>query len=62
MSLSDDLVRIDLLVENMVRKIEKQYVEVAGDTDPLTVSAVDDWAGCEVERTVSARVVNGRNS
>lgn len=37
MSLSDDLVRIDMLVENMVRKIEKQYTEVAGDQDPLKV-------------------------
>lgn len=32
MQLSDDLVRIDMLVENMVRKIEKQYAEVAGDS------------------------------
>ena len=32
MQLSDDLVRIDMLVENMVRKIEKQYLEVAGQT------------------------------
>lgn len=31
MQLSDDLVRIDMLVENMVRKIEKQYAEVAGE-------------------------------
>lgn len=37
MSLSDDLVRIDMLVENMVRKIEKQYQEVAGDQEPLKV-------------------------
>ncbi|CAM9365570.1 unnamed protein product, partial [Sphacelaria rigidula] len=40
MSLSDDLVRIDMLVENMVRKIEKQYTEVAGDQDPLKVGGV----------------------
>lgn len=40
MSLSDDLVRIDMLVENMVKKIEKQYQEVAGDQDPLKVSVV----------------------
>lgn len=38
MSLSDDLVRIDMLVENMVKKIEKQYQEVAGDQDPLKVN------------------------
>lgn len=31
MQLSDDLVRIDMLVENIVRKIEKQYVEVTGE-------------------------------
>lgn len=38
MQLSDDLVRIDMLVENMVRKIEKQYAEVAGDSaEPLKV-------------------------
>lgn len=40
MSLSDDLVRIDMLVENMVKKIEKQYQEVAGDQDPLKVGGV----------------------
>eukprot|EP00903_Cladosiphon_okamuranus_P021617 g19876.t1 len=35
MQLSDDLVRIDMLVENMVRKIEKQYLEVAGETPEI---------------------------
>lgn len=39
MQLSDDLVRIDMLVENMVRKIEKQYTEVAGESpEALKVS------------------------
>ena len=39
MQLSDDLVRIDMLVENMVHKIEKQYAEVAGETpETLKVS------------------------
>lgn len=41
MHLSDDLVRIDMLVENMVRKIEKQYAEVAGDSpEALKVAGV----------------------
>lgn len=35
MQLSDDLVRIDMLVENMVRKIEKQYLEVAGESPEI---------------------------
>lgn len=39
MQLSDDLVRIDMLVENMVRKVEKQYQEVAGESpEQLKVS------------------------
>ncbi|CAB1109257.1 unnamed protein product [Ectocarpus sp. CCAP 1310/34] len=41
MHLSDDLVRIDMLVENMVRKIEKQYIEVAGEaSETLKVAGV----------------------
>ncbi|CAM9746359.1 unnamed protein product [Pylaiella littoralis] len=41
MQLSDDLVRIDMLVENMVRKIEKQYAEVAGEgSETLKVAGV----------------------
>eukprot|EP00904_Undaria_pinnatifida_P007842 jgi/Undpi1/4188/HiC_scaffold_16.g07555.m1 len=41
MQLSDDLVRIDMLVENMVRKIEKQYTEVAGESpEALKVAGV----------------------
>ncbi|CAN0395378.1 unnamed protein product [Ectocarpus sp. 13 AM-2016] len=41
MQLSDDLVRIDMLVENMVRKIEKQYMEVAGEaSETLKVAGV----------------------
>lgn len=42
MQLSDDLVRIDMLVENMVRKIEKQYAEVAGEA-PETLKV-----GCHI--------------
>lgn len=47
MHLSDDLVRIDMLVENMVRKIEKQYTEVAGEaSETLKVRACQlDGAG-----------------
>lgn len=42
MQLSDDLVRIDMLVENMVRKIEKQYTEVAGESpEALKVSLLN---------------------
>lgn len=41
MQLSDDLVRIDMLVENMVRKVEKQYIEVAGDSpEALKVNVI----------------------
>ncbi|CAM9542679.1 unnamed protein product, partial [Discosporangium mesarthrocarpum] len=40
MSLSDELVRIDLLVENMVRKIEKQYAEVDGTGEELKIGTL----------------------
>eukprot|EP00611_Tribonema_gayanum_P032136 TRINITY_DN946_c0_g1_i3.p1 TRINITY_DN946_c0_g1~~TRINITY_DN946_c0_g1_i3.p1 ORF type:complete len:444 (-),score=205.05 TRINITY_DN946_c0_g1_i3:383-1714(-) len=41
MSLSDELVRVDGMVENVVRKIEKQYADVAGrDAEPLRVGAL----------------------
>ncbi|CAN0461622.1 unnamed protein product [Hapterophycus canaliculatus] len=40
MQLSDDLVRIDMLVENIVRKIEKQYVEVTGE-EPASLKVSD---------------------
>ncbi|CAM9625700.1 unnamed protein product [Scytosiphon promiscuus] len=44
MQLSDDLVRIDMLVENIVRKIEKQYVEVTGE-EPQSLKVAGVSAG-----------------
>lgn len=51
MSMSDDLVRIDMLIENVVRKIEKQYQEVAGDQDPLKVALEGSGALTSQETT-----------
>lgn len=56
MQLSDDLVRIDMLVENMVRKIEKQYMEVAGEaSETLKVRESLSALGAGGEGEVSNR-------
>ena len=46
MQLSDDLVRIDMLVENMVRKIEKQYADVAGDSPEALKARIGRFVIC----------------